>query len=230
MKNYFTLCLMSGILLSGCGGSNGANGLDPLPSGGEPVNDGVVVKSRATFQINFGGSSQTSSDQLLPNNHTSALSASVNQPIAVTNAAASSMTLNNGAFVIPIITNQLLDFGYLELGTLMDNNLKVCGTNGNQKCTKGLIRIYTTGTSSAGLYNSADDYGAPITAGQTTLTTVGLNSVNSAVVQTITIPNNKNVLRQTDFPNPKYNVQVDFSNAGAGTYSTTLVVEYGLSQ
>ena len=45
----------------------------------------------------------------------------------------------------------------------------------------------------------------------------------------VNIANNKNTLQLADFPNPKYGVKVDFTDAGAGSYSSTLVVEYLLA-
>jgi hypothetical protein len=59
----------------------------------------------------------------------------------------------------------------------------------------------------------------------------GLGSANAVIVQTLTgIPNNKNVIRHTDFsPTPTFNIDGDFTNAGAGSYSTTVVVEYALA-
>jgi hypothetical protein len=139
------------------------------------------------------------------------------------------MTVDKSSFQTPTISNAVLDFGFLQLSQLLDNDLKVCGATGKEKCQTAFIRMYTTGTPSAGLYNTVDQYGAPIQAGQTTLSTVGLNSSGALYLQTLTLPNSKNVLRLTDFPNPKYNVKVDFTDAGAGTYATTLVLEYGLA-
>jgi hypothetical protein len=113
----------------------------------------------------------------------------------------------------------------------MDNNLNVCGTNGHTHCGTALIRMYTTGQPGAGLYNTTDQFGAPITAGPvTTLLPVGLGTSGAAVLQSISIPSHKHVVRLSDFsPAPNYAVQADFTDAGAGTYSTTLVVEYALA-
>ena len=120
------------------------------------------------------------------------------------------------------------NFGTLQLANLQDNQLKVCGTNGKTKCGTAMIRIYTTGTSGAGLWNADDQYGAPITAGKSTLAPVGLNASGAAIVQQISIPANKHVLTLQDFASPKYAMEVDFTQAGTGTYSSTLVIEYAL--
>jgi hypothetical protein len=60
--------------------------------------------------------------------------------------------------------------------------------------------------------------------------TVGLGAANAAVMQTISIAATKRVVRLSDFsPMPNYNIKFDFTDAGAGDYSTTIVLEYGLS-
>jgi hypothetical protein len=58
--------------------------------------------------------------------------------------------------------------------------------------------------------------------------TVGLGAANAAVVQKISIAANKHVLHLSDFPSSQYQMRTDFTEAGAGSYSTTLVIEYGL--
>ena len=94
---------------------------------------------------------------------------------------------------------------------------------------KGRHRTYTTGVAGAGIWNAADGYGAPLTTGSPA-STIGLGTTGAVNVQSYTIPSNKNVLNLSDFTgSPKYTFAADFTNAGAGTYSTTLVIEYGLS-
>ena len=168
----------------------------------------VVVKSRASIVVTTGGRG------------------AVNVPVTVTNSASSAMTLDTTGFVLPTISNKLIDLGSLKLATLFDNDLKVCGTSGNQKCSKAVMRIYTSAPG-AGLWNAADSYGAPITA---LGLGVGLGVSGAAVVQQIDVTDAKKVLRETDFPALAYTVKADFTDAGAGSYSTTLVVEYALAK
>jgi hypothetical protein len=225
MKFIRSSIAIVGLMGFGCGSSSdstGGGGSAQVPVG-QADSLGYVVQSRATFEVRSHESASSTSSS----SFTAALVAEV--PVVVTNAASSSMTLDKDSFIVPVITDQILDFGFLQLTDLKDNNLKVCGTNGNQKCNTALIRMYTTGVAGAGLYNGADGYGAPIEAGQSSLVSVGLGSANAAIMQSISIPSNKNVMKLSDFTNPKYNVKIDFSNAGAGSYSTTLVVEYVLA-
>jgi hypothetical protein len=198
-----------------------------------PGPDNVVVKSRAVY---FVSTENGQTVVKMISNFIFPLAYAANPtsvPISFVNAPNASMTVDTALFVAPALpVFDSASYGSLKITTLKDNNLKVCGVGGNTKCGTALIRMYTTGTAGAGLYNAADGYGATISAGlSTTRATVGLTSANSAVVQTYTIPANKNNIRETDFSPAvmQYNVDVDFSNAGAGTYTTTLVVEYGLA-
>lgn len=144
-------------------------------------------------------------------------------------ATSGSATFSTSQFIIPTISSTVLSFGSISITALSATNLNVCGNNGTKKCTSAVIRVYTTGVAGAGLYNATEGYGAPLRAGQnTTLVTVGLGVINAAIVQSITLASNKTSLSLSDFLNPKYNVQADFSNAGAGSYTTNLVFEFAL--
>jgi hypothetical protein len=212
---------MSLIALSACGTNINQNANDTSDTASTDESAPFILKSRATLNLQTGEETSTSS----PATSSSALTET--QPIVVTNAASSNMSLDATSFNIPTISNALLSFGYLQLKTLLDNDIKVCG-NGHQKCSKAIIRMYTAGTALAGIYNSVDNYGIPLYAGQTTFSEVGLSATGAVTLQTFNIPNNRNTVQLADFPNPKYNIQADFSDAGTGTFSTTLVVEYGL--
>lgn len=210
MKN--SIWITMALVAVGCGRSN-----DGTPLMGTP--DDLVVRSRAEFTVTAGSGARSFRANV-----------SQTQPVTVTNAAATSMTLDNSGFVPPTISNAMMDFGNLAISALSDNDLKVCGAGGNQKCGTALIRIFTTGTAGAGLFNSADNYGVPLTAALTTPLTIGLNAAAAAVMQTISIPANKRVVRLSDFsPTPSYNVKADFTDAGTGSFSTTIVVEYALA-
>ncbi|MEK6706523.1 MAG: hypothetical protein AABZ06_12130 [Bdellovibrionota bacterium] len=173
----------------------------------------AVIKSRVTMDLGAMGAVDGS------------------KSVTVVNAASTTAAFDDSLFIIPEISNGLMDFGYLQFTALTDNDLKQCGPNNNQQCGTAFFRIYTTGQGGSGFWNAADGYGAPITGGQQgNLLSVGLGSDNAAVVQTLSIPNNKHVVNLSDFsPAPKYNIKGDFTEAGAGSYSATIVVEYGLS-
>ncbi len=200
-------------LLAACGKSSN-NPLD----GVRP--DEYVVRAHAEFQVTANTAGEAIARSAI----------SQTQPVSVTLAASTTMTLDNSSFVAPTITNGVMDFGNLKISALADNNLKVCGAGGNQKCGTALFRIFTQGVAGAGIFNAADNFGAPLSATLTTPLTVGLLVANAAVMQTTTIAANKNVVRLSDFtPTPTYNIKADFTNAGAGSYTTTIVVEYALA-
>ena len=195
---------------------------DPLPGA-----DGVVVKSRQAFVISTQGPSDAV--KISENAPLGMLAMSGSIPVSVNNALNTSMALDTSQFIVPVISNALIDFGSLKISALMDNNLNLCGPSANQHCGTALIRMYTVGTAGAGIWNDTDQFGAPITAGPSSQT-VGLNVAGAAVLRTFTIPKNKHVIRLADFSPPvTFNVKADFTEAGMGTYSTTLVLEYGLA-
>lgn len=181
----------------------------------------LVIKARATMAVSTE----------LGQRYSAFGTGSGNQPVNVTLAPNTKFTLDNSKFVIPTMSNASLSFGSLSITNLLDNNLNTCGAAGNQKCNTALLRIYTTGVAGAGLWNIADGYGAPMAATLTgTPLSVGLNPSGAAMMQTFTIPTTKHVLKLTDFSTPpKYNIHFDFSDAGAGSFTTTIVVEYALA-
>jgi hypothetical protein len=153
-------------------------------------------------------------------------------PIKIINLANVRFDISTADFKVPEISNSLLEFGKLSLADLFDNDLRVCGADKKSKCSKAYIQIYTTGTDGPGFYNEEGGYGMPISTNQVKGTPlwVGLEVPNAAVVQTIDLDPKKRVLRLVDFPTPQYELRSDFSEAGAGVYNTTLVIEYGLLQ
>ena len=136
-------------------------------------------------------------------------------------------SLNFDQATIPAIRNQMLYFGKVAIAELSDTNLFSC--NG-RRCTRAYIRMYTTGAPGAGAWNQVGGYGMPIYTNRTgeAMKTVGLNVAGAAIVQTYTIPVTKLAISLNDFPGAAYEMRADFTEAGAGTYATTLVVEYGL--
>jgi len=208
-------------IASACGQSGVYSSSVPqsdLPNLGTPDAGGAVVKARAILALAPGADGR--------------LAVSANQPISVTIAANVTMSLSNQDWALPTFANDLLDFGFLEVTALSDNNVKVCGQNGNQRCGTALFRAYTIGKPGAGVWNAADGYGAPLFAGLTGSIpgTVGLNAAGAVVLQSMTIAAPKNVVKLSDFTaKPRYGVKADFTEAGAGAYATTLVIEYALA-
>lgn len=217
MKNLIWALAM--LALVGCGTDN-FSGFDKGGDGSVIDPATVVVRSRAEIQFSVGetaGSGRFASQ-------------SETKVITVTNEQNTSFGIEEGEFVIPTVDGEHEDFGYLAINDLRDNNLKVCGANGLQKCSKALIRLYTSGVAGAGIYNSAEGYGVPLSATLTTPLTIGLDAVQAAVMQVITIPANKRVVNLSDFsPVPRYQIKADFTEAGTGSFSTNLIVEYALA-
>ena len=203
------------VVLTGCGSENEPGPTDVLGF----HEDDVVIRARAELQVNVSEGRFE-----IRGNQSSTL------PVNVTLATNTAMVVDTSQFKIPTISNAPLEFGTLEVTSLTDNQLNVCGTGGTTKCTKALLRVYTTGVAGAGLWNTADAYGMPLTATLTTPKTVGLNVAGAAVMQQISLAASKHVVALADFSTaPKYAFKSDFSNAGAGSYSTTIVLEYALA-
>ena len=184
------------------------------------VQSDIVVRSHATMEIIAGSALGK------PN------FATKNQPVpvSVTNAVQTTMTIDTTAFNPPAITNTVVDFGTIKVSGLTDNDLKVCGAAGNTKCGTAILRVYTSGAAGSGLYNAAEAYGVPMTASLTTPLNIGLGQAAAAVMQTFTIAATTHVVKLSDFtPTPNYGIKVDFTDAGSGTFATTLVIEYALA-
>lgn len=208
--------------LVGCGTDyrNERTGNNPNPT--PPSGDPWIVMSRSSTTVHVDAVLGLVTYTTTGNDSTQTVTNATMSPSA-------SMTMSSASFSVPTLSSVSgVSFGSLNITALSDNNLKICGT-GNQKCTSAALRVYTTGQAGAGFWNSVDSYGAPITAyvGTNTPGTVGLNSANATYVETVTIGSTKNVVTLSDFsPAPNINIVGDFSNAGAGTYSATINVEF----
>lgn len=230
MKSVFVL-LVALLTLAGCGSDapqNNGGSAEALPPVGQPLPDDSIVRGRAQFQVS--ASNDTAFNKFFKELMPYAYAATGGYTVTYTNAASVSFTINVAAFAAAGFSGDTLSLGHVDLASLDDNNLKICGVGGNQKCQKAIIRVYTTGSVS-GFVNTDDGaYGAPVYAGSLNpLTAVGLNSAGAVQVQVVTIAGNKNRLRLSDFSSPQYNVNADFANAGSGNYSMNFVVEYVLS-
>lgn len=215
----------TGLVLSGCGSkSNGSSEPAPSTPSAQANEAPFVVRSRSVFNVSTDGSASEPSE-------VSPLSVSTDVPVTAVNAPKTSMTISTSSFKVPTVTNSVLSFGSVKISALVDNDLNVCGVDGHSACTKAVIRIYTTGAAGAGMWNVAGGYGMPLTAklGSGTAVLIGLGAANGAVMQSVTIASTKHSVLLADLiPSPTYSISSDFTNAGAGTYSTTMVVEYGL--
>lgn len=170
------------------------SGFDPkLPKVGIPNEDGEVVHGRAVYTITneeLSALHKFMNKLLVP----SAYAATGTTTVSYNNAGVTNFAINVTSFTPGSITNNTLSLGSFSISALSDNTLKVCGVNGNQKCNKAIMRVYTTGTV-AGFVHTEDNYGLPVYTGTLNPNTaLGLNATGSVQVQTYTIPNNVNVV------------------------------------
>lgn len=158
-----------------------------------------------------------------------AIAATTTSTVTYVNASAVTYSLTTATLIAGSTTGDNLSLGSVTLAGFSDNSLKECGPSHNQKCTVAAIRMYTTGAT-AGFIHGVDGYGIPVYAGTAAVPTgsVGLTSANATIVQSYTIPGNKNKITLANFPTPTYNVIADVANAGSGSYSMQLVIEYVL--
>jgi hypothetical protein len=233
MIRLFIICLA--LTLTACN-KDGLKTALALPPGGEIGSDGAIVRARAIIDVDHTNGITTTmkvkrflEDLLIPK----AVAYLGSPPAATitvsyTNAEAVSFTLNTSSFgTSPSMSGSTLTLGSLSVSGLSDNKLRVCTSP--TKCQKAVVRVYTTG-SMQGFINSTDgDHAVPVYfSGLNPSTAVGLTSANAVETTSYNIPGNKNVLSATDLGSPSYTVTSDMSNAGAGSYSMTLVVEYAL--
>lgn len=225
-----SVAILAFALMQGCGSSQDESGHGPaIPPGVGPgaQDDGSVVRGVAIVTIT--NTQETQLTKLFGLLMPSAYAATGSMVVTYVNAASVSFTINTAAFLAGSFTGTTLSLGHVDLASLDDNSLKVCNPGGNTKCTQGIIRVYTTGTT-AGFVHTVDGYGAPVYTGSLNPSTaLGLNTAGAVQVQNVAIAGNKNRLRLSDFPTPDYAVTSDFSNAGSGSYSMTYVVEYALA-
>jgi hypothetical protein len=176
--------------------------------------DQLVVIATASFRVDVGR-----------------LALAATYPVTVVLAQNAALAIDTTAFAAPTMDNSVLSFGSIKVTNASTNHLKACGTGGNQRCTKALLRVYTSGVAGTGFWNTMDGYGAPMDAGLSgSLQVVGLGPSAAIVTEQITIPGNRNTVKITDFsPTPVFLFQGDFSDAGDGSYSTTINIDLALA-
>lgn len=212
MKFLFLL-----VFLAACGnrGVDNQPNYKPLPPGVTHVNpEELVILGTASFKVDLSQKMKLSS-----------------YPVTVTITENASLAIDTSQFVVPVMVNELLSFGNIQVTSVFTNSLKKCGPGGNIKCTKALLRIYTTGTAGAGFWNTTDSYGAQIYAGLAgSLQAIPLGQSLAITAEQYTIPANRNSVRLTDFvPPPVFIFQGDFTDAGVGSYSTTINIDFALA-
>jgi hypothetical protein len=201
-----------------CGSSKGSHRDDNGADVGkfDPTQD-FIVRGQAKVRIVQGNASKG----LLGNRREPTT-------ISATVSAATRFNISTTNFVPP--TNPEdgeLSYGTIDITTLRDNDLRICGPGGNQRCTAAAIRTYTEGTPGPGLWNNTDAFGLPIKS--TGGAEVGLDPAGAVSVANIAVPANQRIVRLSNFtanatlPVPYF---VDFTDASAGSYESTIVIEY----
>lgn len=223
---FRNLTLVAFAVLTGCGSAPSNQRRAPMvdedgsPRRPEPGSDTYdsevagVVRATARIEMDRQGFHVVQDLNLASSPH--AMAASV--PAAVR------FDIDDAGFQTPAATDGLQSYGSLSVIRLRDNNLSVCGS-GKERCTTAEIRVYTQDAGSDGLWNASDGYGLPISAGGKSVrygsgSAVVLGQADIRSLRTVTLAN------FTSDASLEIPVTVDFSGAGAGDYSATLVLEY----
>jgi hypothetical protein len=180
-----------------------------------------IVRGRWEIKLGNPAPNLTTNDQLM-------LNQSAQQAMSATVAAAVRFDIDNSNYAEPASPSEGdVSFGSIDVSDLFDNQLDVCGAGGNAQCSTASVRVYTKDTAGPGLWNAQAGYGLPIA---TSGNTIGLNVLGAYTVGSVNVSAMR-ILRLRDFsPSGALAIplSVNFDNAGAGTYSTTLVIEYTL--
>jgi hypothetical protein len=227
--------LFAMFIISGC-----SNGSQSQPSAGlppvvAPNQNYSVLKGKAEFNITSSPNG-TASIELVKKSYAAGTCSQAlgncldYSDITVTNSGNTIFEINKSQQSLTYNTSNgnLTSFLTLDVIKLTDNSLFVCGNN--SKCDLGLIRMYTTGT--PGLYNSATAQSIPLLVSSpysSTNMSVGTES-NHTTVQQFAIAGSEVAVSLADLiPNSNYVLSSDFTQAGAGTYTAHVVVEYVLT-
>jgi hypothetical protein len=205
------------VLAAGCGAQNLDSPNDNTHQDVPNLSpDGGVVRGHWEVPVGTGDSALSSS--MAANSPTIPITGVVSPNVT--------FTLSTSSFSTPTNIAGVASYGTLKVTDLSDNNLRVCGSNGKSKCLAAAIRIYSTG-GGAGLWNS-DEGGLPILTGSAT---VGYTQSAPTFLKAIAVASNMKVVKLSSFVSGStldIPISVDFTDAAAGTYSATLVVEYVL--
>lgn len=157
-----------------------------------------------------------------------------NTSVTYTSAETNNFAINLANIVaVESGDSNTLDLGSMDVSALKVNKLEQCGVGLDEQCTSAIIRVYTTDVTGhagvAGFVNTTYGYGTPFLAGETTASqTVGITVANAAILDTYAIPANDKKLTISDFSGVVYEMEVDFSNAGAGDYEMNITIELAL--
>jgi hypothetical protein len=211
------LLLILALYISGCG-YFGPDYRDyrPKPEVPEVPYDEYIVIGKAIINI-------SSEDSL-----------SLAENITYVVANANVFTIDASGISTPVENGDILNVGNIDVSNMKVNNLNQCG-GGSDKCTSAIVRVYTTDVTGsegiAGFVNTDDGYGIDVTASESggLSGTAGLDVAGAVTVDSYTIPASDRKLTSADFGGVSYDIDVDFSNAGVGSYEMNLVIEIAVN-
>jgi hypothetical protein len=217
MKTLFQTIILVVILL-GCGSSS------PMGVKGK---DNFIPIARGIITLNKGEDLVGKTISLIISSAYATTSSAVVSYIQAENA---SITLDiSGITPEASPDGNTLNIGNIVVSNLKANKLKICGLSGNQKCSVAVIRAFTLPTPSFesvnGLINTTDGYGSELL-----IENMVLENDTPIVLSTFNIPVNKNKIDESNFSNVDYSLISDFSNAGFGNYTATIVIELALGE
>ena len=215
MKKLISLLLLTMLVVS-CGKDSDGGGGSPGPTGGDNTPYVDIYTSVGRVEITVGVNENAASIVYVsPTNDTFAI---------------------DEAQIVPVLSGDTLtlDLGDVAVTALSTNRTKICG-GGNVQCTSAIIRAYSTEvvgfTGVAGFVNKTDGYGVDVLIEDDASTSpdniVGLAGGNAITLQSYVITHEKKI-NLTHFPSASYAFEADFSNAGAGSYEMTIVIELAL--
>lgn len=119
----------------------------------------------------------------------------------------------------------LVSFGKIRVDKLRDNQLKVCGDSGKEKCNFAALRIYTDNTPGPGYWNIEENYGLPLYIND--FVEIPHQSGQALEIGKVDLSEVR-VLKKSHFEETalSYSVFVDFFDSVAGLYRTNIVVQY----
>lgn len=172
---------------------------------------------RATMEVKFSNFGEMTLDTQKEQTFT----------VVGTVAPAVRFVVSSANFKPPAALEDMASYGSLDITDIYDNHLRVCGTNGTTKCKKALLKFFTRGAGE-GFWDVEDQYGAPILTNGSTVTlepkfvTLGTQDIGPLQM----------VVKLKQFTSDKalaIPLSINFEDAPAGNYSTTLVAQYLLS-
>ena len=128
------------------------------------------------------------------------------------------LELDTSGLTFSMPDDDTLSLGNIKVNRLRTNKLRICGANGTTKCNRSAIRVYTTD----GFKHDETLNTLPVTMDNLL---VGTGEANATVLDTYVISPTDWVVKKNDHTNIDYDLDIDMSNGGYGSYSMSLIIE-----